>query len=119
MVELTVMNAVPDFELSCVEVAVTVTTSVVLTTGAVNTPAEVMVPAVALNVTPVLKVPVPSTAASHWLVPPEGTELGVQLRVTEVMLETGLLLPPPPQAAIVITLTTTSNNPSVRTGDLL
>jgi hypothetical protein len=82
-----------------------------VTEGAVNTPAEEMDPALALQVTALLKLPVPPTVALHWLVPPELTVPGEQLTVTEVTLE---LDPPPPQAAIPMMLATASNSPNLR-----
>jgi len=38
------------------------------TTGAVNRPVDEIVPALALHVTALLKLPVPVTVAEHWLV---------------------------------------------------
>jgi len=46
-------------------VAVTVTDVIVVTEGAVNKPVEEIVPALAVHVTPVLKLPVPLTVAVH------------------------------------------------------
>jgi hypothetical protein len=62
------MEKVPDFEVSCVELAVIVTCVVEGTTGAVNRPADEIVPALADHVTAELKLPVPVTVAEHWLV---------------------------------------------------
>lgn len=62
---LTVTVNVPSFEVSCVEVAVIVTGVLEGTTGAVNKPAVVIVPALAAQVTAVLKLPVPVTVAVH------------------------------------------------------
>jgi hypothetical protein len=98
----------------CIEVALTVTTRLVVTTGAVSVPEEDIEPAEVLQVTPVLKLPVPVTLAEHWLVPPELTVVGEQLTVTPVTVEFEEP-PPPPQAAIHITPVTTSNNPILRT----
>jgi hypothetical protein len=56
----------PNFVESAAEVAVIVTDPAVL--GAVNTPEVDTVPAEALQVTKVLKLPVPCTAAEHWSV---------------------------------------------------
>jgi hypothetical protein len=110
----TVTLAVPDTLVFCVEVAVTVTDVIVVTEGAVNKPAEEIVPALAVHVTPVLKLPVPLTVAEHWLVPPELTVVGEQLTVTDVTVEPDD--PPlPPQATITIMLPNTSNSPNLRT----
>lgn len=62
---VTVRVNVPNFEVSCVEVAVIVTGVLEATTGAVNKPAVVIVPALAAQVTAVLKLPVPVTVAVH------------------------------------------------------
>ncbi len=110
----TVTLAVPDTLVFCVEVAVTVTDVIVVTEGAVNKPAEEIVPALAVHVTAVLKLPVPLTVAEHWLVPPELTVVGEQLTVTDVTVEPDD--PPlPPQATITIMLPNTSNSPNLRT----
>lgn len=109
---VTVTLAVPDTLVFCVETAVIVTDTFEVTLGAVNRPDEEIEPALVLQVTPVLKLPVPPTVAVHWLVPPELTVIGEQLTVTDVTLE----LPPPlpPQAAIPRMLPNTSNSPSIR-----
>jgi len=109
----TVTLAVPATLVFCVEVAVTVTDVIVVTEGAVNKPAEEIVPALALHVTPELKLPVPLTVAEHWLVPPELTVVGEQLTVTDVTVDDDD--PPlPPQAAITTMLPSTSNSPNLR-----
>jgi hypothetical protein len=110
---LTATVAVPATPLFCAEVAVTVSTMLVVTVGAVSNPEEEMLPALALQLTAVLKFPVPVTVAVHWLVPPEVIELGEQLTPTETTLE----LPPPPlppHAAKPIMLATASNSPNLR-----
>src|ERR1022692_2885340 len=67
----TVTVAVPALLVSCVEVAVIVTCrDVTPPDGAVNKPELEMAPALAIHVTPELKVPVPVTVAEHWLVWP-------------------------------------------------
>ncbi len=67
----TVTVAVPDLVASCVEVAVIVTGSVTTPPeGAVNKPELEMVPALAVQFTAELKLPVPVTVAEHWLVCP-------------------------------------------------
>jgi hypothetical protein len=105
--------AVPATLVFCVDVAVTVTDVIVVTEGAVNKPVEETEPAVALQVTPELKLPVPLTVAVHWLVPPEVTVVGEQLTATDVTVEPED--PPlPPQAAITIMLPSTSNSPILR-----
>jgi hypothetical protein len=66
---VTVTVVVPDIEVSCVDVAVIVTTNDALPEdGAVNKPELEMLPALAVHVTPELKLPVPITIAEHWLV---------------------------------------------------
>ena len=110
----TVTLAVPATLVFCVEVAVTVTDVIVVTEGAVNKPAEEIVPALALHVTPELKLPVPLTVAEHWLVPPDATVVGEQLTVTEVTVDPPPLDEPPPQAAITTMLPSTSNSPNLR-----
>jgi hypothetical protein len=62
----TVTVAVPNLLVSCVEVAVIVTCSdTTPPDGAVNKPELEMVPALAIQVTPELKAPVPITVAKH------------------------------------------------------
>jgi len=61
----TLMFAVPAMLVFCVEVAVTVTEIIVVTLGAVNKPVEAIEPALAVQVTDVLKLPVPLTVAAH------------------------------------------------------
>ncbi len=109
---LTATVAVPATPLFCTDVAVTVSTRLVVTVGAVSNPEEEMDPALALQLTAVLKLPVPVTTAEHWLVPPELTEVGEQLTLTEATVE----LPPPlpPQAASPMMLATASNSPNLR-----
>ena len=62
---LTVTVNVPNFEVSCVEVAVIVTGVLEGTTGALNKPTVVIVPALAAQVTAELNPPVPVTVAVH------------------------------------------------------
>ena len=75
--------AEPDLVESCIEVAVTV--AVPAPEGA-NTPVEVIVPLVAVQVTPELKFPLPSTVAVHVLVWAGVMEDGVQTTLTEVIV---------------------------------
>jgi len=82
----TVSVAVPDFVVSCVDVAVRVAFPEVA--GAVNSPDELTVPIVANHVTEELKLPVPWTVAEHWLVWPVKTVVGLQEALTEVMVGT-------------------------------
>jgi hypothetical protein len=96
-------------------VAVTVTSRLTVTVGAVSSPEEEIVPAVVLQVTFVLKLPVPLTDAVHWLVPPDVTEEGKQLTLTLVMVELVLDPPLPPQAAIQSTPVKTRKSPTLRT----
>jgi hypothetical protein len=113
VVGFTVTEALPLTLVFCVEVAVTVTRRLVVTTGAVSIPDDEMEPADVVQVTLVLKLPLPVTLAEHWLVPPELTAVGEQLTLTLVTVE--FEDPPlPPQAAIQSTPVTTSNNPSLR-----
>src|SRR5271166_4572421 len=65
------------------------------TTGAVKTPADVMEPAVAIQLTIVLKVPVPATVALHWINWLDWMVDGRQATVTLVTV-VGLLLEPQP-----------------------
>jgi hypothetical protein len=88
---------------------VTVTSKVASVVGAVNKPDEEIVPALALQVTAEVKLPVPLTLAVHWLVAPEVTVVGEQLTLTEVMVEVFDPPPPLPQAAIHSTLDTANN----------
>ena len=67
-----------------------------------------------LQVTAVLKLPVPLTFAEHWLVPPEVMVDGEQLTLTPVILEAVDPPPLPPQAASHITQTTASNKRTLR-----
>jgi hypothetical protein len=94
--------------------AVTVIDSMVVTCGALSNPEEEMDPAVVLQVTVVLKLPVPLTFAEHWLVPPDVMVGGKQLTLTPVMLEAVDPPPFPPQAASHITQTTASNKLTLR-----
>jgi hypothetical protein len=94
---------------------VPVTETVEVTCGALSKPEEEIVPALVLQLTAVLKLPVPLTVAEHWLVPPDVMVEGKQLTLTPVIEEDEEPPPPPPQAAIQSTLATTSNKPSLRT----
>jgi hypothetical protein len=86
----TVTVAAPALLVSWVEVAVIVTCSEVTPPdGAVNKPELEMVPALAVHVTPELKLPVPITVAEHWLVWPYRMVEGEQLTLTEVIVEPG------------------------------
>ena len=89
-VGFTATAAIPDFVVSCVEVAVTVTLVVEDTMGAVKSPRDDICPALALHVTVELKFPVPMTVAEHWLVWPDVTVDGEQDAVTDVMVGVGL-----------------------------
>jgi hypothetical protein len=97
-------------------VAVTVTVVLEVTIGALSSPAVEIEPAVVVQLTAVLKFPVPVTVAAHWLVWPEETVDGEQLTLTPVIVP---VLPPPPppppQAASSDRLPSTSKNPSLRT----
>jgi hypothetical protein len=97
----TVMAAVPDFVVSCVLVAVTVTVPPVI--GAVKSPTVLIAPDAADHVTVELKLPVPCTVALHCEVACAATVEGVHETVTDEMEEEGggwlPLEPPPPQAA--------------------
>ena len=92
---VTVMVTEAFLELSWLETAVMVFWVVTVTAWAVKRPLVSMVPALVPYVTPVAKLPLPVTAAVHWLVWPDCTEVGVQANVTAEMEE---LEPPPPQA---------------------
>ena len=94
---VTVTVAVPVAVLVCDDMAVTVTGVLTLTACAVNRPVESTVPALAAQVTAVVKEPVPTTVAVHWLVWPDWIDVGVQETVTDV---TVAVLDPPPQAAM-------------------
>jgi len=113
----TVTVVMPDFELSCVETAVTVTVVVEDTVGAVNRPDEEIEPVLAVHVTPELKLPVPVTDAEHWLVWPDWMVDGEHATVTEVIV--GVFPPPPllppPQATIRPRLPSTSKIHSLLT----
>jgi hypothetical protein len=103
-VDCTVTDAVPDFVVSCVLVAFTVT--VPATAGAVKAPFALIPPAPADQVTAELKLPVPCTVAVHCDVACAAIAAGTQVTATEVMegdIEAGgfeLAPPPPPQAVI-------------------
>jgi hypothetical protein len=85
-----------------------------VTWGALSNPEEEIDPAVVLQVTDVLKLPVPLTFAEHWLVPPELTVDGEQEALTPV-IEVEVEPPPlPPQAANQSTQTTANSNPILR-----
>jgi hypothetical protein len=95
----TVIVTVRNFVGSCTDVAVTVTAVLEATTGAVNTavvPEAEMVPALAVNVTPGLKLPVPYTTAEHELVWPDIRVSGAHVRVPPVIVigVTGVIVPP-------------------------
>jgi len=104
---------VPDFEVSCVEVAVKVA---VPAATPVTVPDAVIVATAELDevhVTVVAKLPVPLTVAVHVEVLPTVTELG-QLTPTEVMVEGGVVigpfaLPPPPQEVVTNTAAMSNN----------
>jgi len=78
----TLIDAVPAFVLSCVEVAVQVPVPVA---EGVKTPACVMVPPVADHVTPVLLFPLPDTVAVQVDVWPRSIEAGVATTETELI----------------------------------
>ena len=111
---MTVTVAIPDLLLSWFEVAVTVTEVVAETVGAVSNPEEVIEPALADHVTEALKLPVPVIVAEHWLVPPDCTVDGVQLTLTDEIVDPPLPLPLP-QASMRARLPTTISSPVVRT----
>jgi hypothetical protein len=104
----------PNLLVSWVDVAVTVTDVVVETVGAVSRPPVEIEPALADHVTVELKLPVPVKVAEHWLIPPDCTVDGVQLTVTELIVDPPLPLLPP-QAAMSAKLPTTISSPTVRT----
>jgi hypothetical protein len=115
VVGFTVTMVLPDLLESCVDVAVIVTITTALVPGAVNTPEEVMDPALAVQLTTLLKFPVPVTVATHWLVCVGVNVVGLQVTVTAVMDDPLLLLPfPPPQAAMASTKTRAAKIASVR-----
>jgi len=104
---LMITVVVPDFAVFSVEVAVMVTVVGARTTGAVKVPLAVIDPALAIQVTPVVKLPVPVTVAEHpinWL---DWMGDGKQLAVTPVMVNPLLL---EPQAANHNTLPATSKS---------
>src|SRR5215469_10299969 len=112
----TVMTVEPVLLVSCVDVAVIVTWVVNGTVVAVNNPdVGLIVPLpLAVQVTVLLKLPVPETDAVHWLVCPAEIEVGLQLAPTRVMVEVELLLPPP-QATRVRTQHAAARIPRSRT----
>ena len=115
-VGFTATVAVPDMDVFWVEVAVTVTFVAADTIGAVKSPEDDIWPAFVLQVTVVLKLPVPITVAEHWLVWPEVTVAGEHDAVTDVMVvepPPPLLLPP--HAAISMTVPIASRIASLRT----
>jgi len=65
VVGLTITLAVPETLVFWAEVAVTVTVVIAVTVGAVRTPEVVIDPALVLQVTVLLKLPVPLTVAEH------------------------------------------------------
>ncbi|HEX4311460.1 MAG TPA: hypothetical protein VHZ25_15610 [Acidobacteriaceae bacterium] len=80
----TVIVAVPDFEVSSVLVALTVTLAAAA--GAVKSPAELIDPPPETDqVTAVLKLPVPCTLAEHCDVAPGATVDGEHVGVTDEM----------------------------------
>jgi hypothetical protein len=105
----TVTVAVPALLVSWIEVAVMVTSKVVSPPGGgLNKPEASIVPALAIHVTPELKLPVPVTLAEHWLVWPNMMVEGEQVTATEMIEDD----PPPPQAAISDRQASTSNSHS-------
>ena len=90
----TVIDAVPDFEVFSVDVAVIVT---VPSTVGVNTPEDVIVPSDAAQVTAELYDPVPCTVAVQVDVCVVRMDAGEQTTVTDVIVGVaGVVLPPPP-----------------------
>ncbi len=77
----TVIVAVPDFVVSAVLVAVTVTAPA--EPGAVNSPVASMLPPLAVHFTVELKLPVPCTVAAHCEVALGAIVEGLQLTPTE------------------------------------
>ena len=96
----TVIVVDPVFVVSWVEVAVMVTCCVNGTELAVKTPpAGVIVPKpLAVQVTALLKLPVPETVEVQVLVCPAVIAVGLQLAPTAVIVDVVLLLLPPPHA---------------------
>ena len=80
----TATDAVPDFVLSCVEVAVI---TAVPTPAGVNTPEELIVPSVAPQVTTELYAPVPCTVAVQVDVCVVRMDAGEQTAETEVIVD--------------------------------
>ena len=95
---VTVMVAVPTLVESWDEAALIETVVLVFTAGAVNKPLLSMVPALAPQITEVVKLPVPVTVDVQELVWPDCTEVGVHDTVTAVMV--AVLEPLPPHAMI-------------------
>jgi len=102
--DCTVIVAVPDFEPSCILVAVIVTVSG--EPGAVNSPLDPIIPALVDHVTAELKLPEPWTDAMHCDVAPGATVEGAQLTATDeipdITEEDPAPLLPPPQEDIAI-----------------
>ena len=94
---LTVRMAVAFWEVSWLEMAVTVTWVLAVTAWAVNSPVASMVPALAAQVTVLMKLPVPVTVAVHWLYWPDWSDVGVQ---DIVIAETVAVELPPLQAVM-------------------
>lgn len=91
----TVTVVLPETDVVCVLVAVTVAFPAVL--GAVSNPAALIVPALALHVTAELYDPVPVTLALHCEVAPGATVAGLQLTETAVTVAE----PPDPDPPVV------------------
>jgi hypothetical protein len=70
-------------------VLVAVTVMLPVKAGAVRRPIALMAPALDVQVTAELKLPVPCTDASHWEVVPGAILAGVQVTDTDVMVEEG------------------------------
>jgi hypothetical protein len=83
--DCTVTVAVPDFDASCLLVAVIVAAPAAA--GAVKRPVELMLPRLADHVTAELKFPEPFTVALHCEVALMLTVAGVQATDTDVMVE--------------------------------
>ena len=108
--DCTVTGAIPDFVVSCVLVAVTVTVPAVA--GAVKSPLVPMVPPLADHFTAELKFPVPPTEALHCDVAFVATEEGTHAADTETIddeIGEAWPPPPPPQAAIMPRITHTKS----------